>query len=166
MWKRLKIYDVGNYYAFFTLQGLSVTSGASFSVPGPYVIEEDETEMAGLHQIQNLPGYAGDDELLEGIALQVTPSGVLLGFPSGWWITISERRQSISLLTQEGQMKESKVVAKKGKKAKIDSDKCLFIVGAEKKEISWDRNVLAYSNSVLKNFCLELVRSSIPTRSS
>jgi hypothetical protein len=64
-------------------------------------------------------------------------------------VATSENRQSICLLTQNGQKSESDVTAKK---AKTDgNDKCRFIVGAEKKEIEWDRNVLAESNSTLKN---------------
>jgi hypothetical protein len=135
----VKIYDV-------------VTGGKRHTVPGPYVIEEEDIEMAGLNQIQNFPGFAEDDEVLEGIAQQVTPPGVLLGYPSGWWITTSENRQSISLLTQKGQKSESDVTTKS---AKTDSnDKCLFIVGADKKEIAWDRNVLADSSPTFKNILL------------
>jgi hypothetical protein len=55
----------------------------------------------------------------------------------------------ISLLTLEGvERPDSQSPAKK---AKIDSDKCLFMVGPEKKHITWDRNVLAESNPTLKN---------------
>jgi hypothetical protein len=60
----LKIYDVGHCYAFFTLRGLSITGGRNLRVPGPYEIERDETQLVGLNQIHNLPGYAGDDQLL------------------------------------------------------------------------------------------------------
>jgi hypothetical protein len=146
----LKIYDVGRYYAFFTLRGLSVTSGESLSVPGPYEIDKDETQLVGLNQIQNLPGYAEDDQLLEGIAQQVTPPDELLNFPSGSWLTKLAYGDPISLLKRKGNTSnESQVSAKK---SKTDSgDKCLFIVGAEKKEIAWDRNALAGSNPTLKN---------------
>jgi hypothetical protein len=48
----LKIYDVGRCCAFFTLRGLSVTCGASISVPGPYEIDY-ETQLVGLNRIQN-----------------------------------------------------------------------------------------------------------------
>jgi hypothetical protein len=98
----LKIYDVGGCYAFFTLRGLSVTCGASISVPGQYEIDEEETQLVGLNRIQNLPGYEMDDELLESIAEQVTPSGERLSFPSGSWITTNDSGQSIRLLKRKG----------------------------------------------------------------
>jgi hypothetical protein len=92
----LKIYDVGNYYVFLTLRGLAATDGRRHTVPGPYVIEEEDTEMAGLNQIQNFPGFAEDDELLEGIAQQVTPPGELLGYPPGWWPQVKIVKASAS----------------------------------------------------------------------
>jgi hypothetical protein len=50
-------------------------------------------------------------------------------------------------------VKQRKISVKaSAKRAKTDSgDKCIFIVGAEKKEIEWDRNVLAESNPTLKS---------------
>jgi hypothetical protein len=149
----LKIYDVGRHYAFFTLRGLSSTSGRSLDVPGPYEIEKDEVQLVGLNQIQNMPGFATDDELLEGIAQRVSPSEELLSFPSGWWITTIACHHSIILLQRKRHAdSESEVSAKK---AKTESgDKCRFIVGTEKKELVWDRNVLADSNTTLKNILL------------
>jgi hypothetical protein len=91
-----------------------------------------------------------DDELLESIAEQVTPSGERLSFPSGSWITTNDSSQSIRLLKRKG--KESSESDVSAKKAKTESgDKCLFIVGNEKKEIAWDRTILADSNPTLKN---------------
>jgi hypothetical protein len=144
----LKIYDVGHFYAFFTLRGLFDTGGDCLSVPCDTEIIFD-AKLVSLNQIQNLPGYAEDDQLLESIARQVTPSGERLGFPTGSWIATNGSYENIRLLENKAKGTSVKVTAKK---AKTDSDdKCLFIVGAEKKEISWNRNVLAESNPTLKN---------------
>jgi hypothetical protein len=62
----------------------------------------------------------------------------------------------ISLLTLEGvERPDSQSPAKK---AKIDSDKCLFMVGPEKKHITWDQTLPS------RTFCLEQVRSNLTHR--
>jgi hypothetical protein len=143
------VYDVCHHVVFFTLRGLAST-GKTVYVPGPYVLERDQTEnLVKLQPLRNIPAISSDDELLQQIARQFTPADKKLADTYDHY--------PIDLLNDDNTSKKATTKsglseAKKLKETTSDvpkEDKCTFIVGPEKTEIVWDRTILAKSNPTL-----------------